>query len=73
MEVQVGQDGQKNAASIVVADSGNNRVLLFEPLSQGFQPEAVMTSSPGRIPNAANAKEIACVPEATPTACLTPK
>lgn len=40
VEMRPGSDGKPVAVAIVVADSGNNRVLIYEPISAGFQPEA---------------------------------
>jgi sugar lactone lactonase YvrE len=40
VELREGSDGKPAAVAIVVADSGNNRVLVYEPISVGFQPDA---------------------------------
>ncbi|MCS6913224.1 MAG: NHL repeat-containing protein [Myxococcales bacterium] len=40
VEVRLRSDGTPEATAIVVADSGNHRVLVFDPLTSGFQPEA---------------------------------
>ncbi|MCS6912196.1 MAG: NHL repeat-containing protein [Myxococcales bacterium] len=41
VEVRRQADGQLVDQAIVVADSGNNRVLAYAPISMGFQPPAI--------------------------------